>query len=194
VRYARVLRCPFYAGRASSWTCLIRILIDNAPTATTIKKEAETLAREVWSWFTQTCDGVITDFVPILVPDWGAPPTCMRSIIHKKGLEMKRTLIALVLVLSVTGCTVQKTLVPTGGSRADGTVEMSYDFRMFETPQVDYSQGASTARQRCAAWGYSDAAPFGGQKSACQQFNGYGNCVHTLVTVQYQCTGAPPPR
>jgi hypothetical protein len=99
----------------------------------------------------------------------------------------------LLICTALVGCAVQRPLVATGGSRADGTVEMSYEFGLFEVPKVDYTQGAASARQRCAAWGYSDAEPFGGHKSQCQQFNGYGNCIHTLVTVQYQCTGGATP-
>lgn len=105
---------------------------------------------------------------------------------------MKTAVIALALVLS--GCTVHKTLVPTGGSRADGTVEMSYEFTEFEVPKVDLRQGEELARQRCAAWGYSDAEPFGGQKNTCQALGGVGGCARTLVTIQYQCIGANTPQ
>jgi hypothetical protein len=96
------------------------------------------------------------------------------------------------LISLASGCTVQKQLVPTGGSRADGTVSLSYEFGMFERPQVDGTQGVVAAQQRCAAWGYSGAEPFGGSLNRCQAADGYGNCVRTLVTVTYQCTGSPP--
>jgi hypothetical protein len=96
-------------------------------------------------------------------------------------------LIALTVVLG--GCAVQKMLIPTGGSRADGTVEMSYEFGLFEAPVVNLQQGAEAAKQRCAAWGYSGAEAFGGQRSQCQQRDGMGTCTRTLVTVPYQCTG-----
>ena len=55
---------------------------------------------------------------------------------------MKRSVLALALVVTLAACAVQKTLVPTGGSRSDGTVEMSYDVSMFEAPKVDLKQGA----------------------------------------------------
>jgi len=107
---------------------------------------------------------------------------------------MGRPILILAIACILNGCAVHKSLIPTGGSRADGTVELSYEFGMFETPEVDYAQGQEAARQRCAAWGYSDAEPFGGQKDQCQQVNGYGNCIRTLVTVQYQCIGANTPQ
>lgn len=82
---------------------------------------------------------------------------------------------------------------PTGGSRADGTVEMSYTYGMFEQPAVSIEQGRQSAAQRCAVWGYSGAEPFGGQKQICQQMTQYG-CAQTLVTVEYQCTSPNPIR
>jgi hypothetical protein len=40
---------------------------------------------------------------------------------------MKRSVLALALIITLPACAVQKTLIPTGGSRSDGTVELSYD-------------------------------------------------------------------
>jgi len=98
---------------------------------------------------------------------------------------------AIAAAIALSGCAVQKALTPTGGSRSDGVVRLSYTVSLFEKPVVDYEQGRTLARQRCAAWGYSDAEPFGGETQQCQQFNNYGNCVQALVTVEYQCTGQP---
>ncbi|HEY0684618.1 MAG TPA: YecR family lipoprotein [Steroidobacter sp.] len=107
---------------------------------------------------------------------------------------MKQSLLALAFIAMLPACAVQKTLVPTGGSRSDGTVELSYDVRMFETAKVDFQQGATVAAQRCQAWGYSDAQAFGGQKTHCHQYNGYGSCLNATVSVQYQCIGANKPQ
>lgn len=95
----------------------------------------------------------------------------------------------LVLAFGVVGCASVKTLEATGGSRSDGTVELSYEHGAFEAPQVQWEQGLVTARERCAAWGYSDAEAFGGQKSICQVAGSY-RCVYFLVTVAYQCISA----
>lgn len=102
-------------------------------------------------------------------------------------------LVVLAAAVSLSGCAVERTLVPTGGSRSDGTVELSYSFGSFEQPKIDYAQGVDAARQRCQAWGYTDAEPFGGQKNMCQASNAYG-CIETLVTIQYQCIGANKPQ
>lgn len=97
--------------------------------------------------------------------------------------------VGLVVVL-LSGCATQKTLQATGGSKADGTVELAYQFGLFERPQVNWEEGVTIARSRCKAWGYSDAEPFGGVKTTCNQRNGYGNCIDTVVTATYQCMGS----
>ena len=75
-------------------------------------------------------------------------------------LQLKR-LIAMssliVLICFLQGCATQKTLIPTGGSRADGTVKLSYEYGLFEKPQIDPAQGEIAAKQRCSLWGYSGA-------------------------------------
>jgi len=95
------------------------------------------------------------------------------------------------LLVAISGCATQKVLQATGGSRSDGTVELSYEYGAFEQPQVQWEQGLATARQRCAAWGYPDAEAFGGQKSECNYRDLYGNCARWFVTVTYQCIGGP---
>ncbi|MFL1802815.1 YecR family lipoprotein [Plesiomonas shigelloides] len=104
-------------------------------------------------------------------------------------MKTRKLLVIPLIALFAAGCTSVKTLQATGGSRADGVVELSYEYGMFETPQVQWEQGLVTARERCQAWGYSNAEAFGGTTSACQAFNGYGNCVRALVTAKYQCIG-----
>ena len=96
------------------------------------------------------------------------------------------------VITAMQGCAVQKQLMPTGGSRADGTVQLSYEYGAFEIPQVDPQQGLSAARQTCAGWGYADAAPFGGYTKRCTNFSG-GACNAWLVTYQYQCTSTAVP-
>jgi hypothetical protein len=83
-----------------------------------------------------------------------------------------------------------KTLQATGGSRADGVVELSYEYDRTEQHHVDWDQAATTARQRCQVWGYAEAVPFGGTKSQCLSQDGDGVCWRFSITVPYQCTGA----
>jgi hypothetical protein len=108
---------------------------------------------------------------------------------------MKHGIVAItsVAMLILIGCATPKMLQAVGGSRADGTVDLAYEYGLFEEPQVDVAGAASTAAERCAVWGYSGAEPFGGGREQCLQRNGYGNCLRAVVTVTYQCTGSPGP-
>jgi len=84
-----------------------------------------------------------------------------------------------------------KAIVPTDGSRADGTVKLSYEYGMFEAPKLDEQQGLTVAQQRCSAWKYKGAEPFGGSTQSCISSSSSG-CNRWLVSVEYQCTGNPP--
>lgn len=97
--------------------------------------------------------------------------------------------ISLITVL-FSGCASIKILQATGGSRADGVVDLSYEYGMFEQPKVQWDQGLITATERCKAWGYKSAEAFGGTTSQCQAYNGYGSCIRHFVTVKYQCIGS----
>jgi hypothetical protein len=78
-----------------------------------------------------------------------------------------------------------------GGSRADGTVDLAFEYGAFEEPQVNDAQGVDLAASTCAGWGYTASQPFGGTMTKCESVNGYGNCLRTLVTRKYPCVGAP---
>ncbi|WP_108683203.1 YecR family lipoprotein [Methyloceanibacter sp. wino2] len=99
---------------------------------------------------------------------------------------------AITAALAVGGCSTNKTLTPTGGSRSDGTVEMSYEVTYLEKAEINMEQGRTAAKERCRAWGYSDAQAFGGEKRTCQESNSYG-CLRYFVSVTYQCLGGGRP-
>ncbi|MEC5321565.1 YecR family lipoprotein [Brenneria populi subsp. brevivirga] len=101
---------------------------------------------------------------------------------------MKKYLLLFACVMGMSGCAVNKEMVPMGGSKADGTVRMGYTVAQFEKPVVNFNQAAELAAQKCKTWGYDGAEAFGGQVQQCTQFNAYG-CVAANVSVEYQCTG-----
>jgi hypothetical protein len=103
---------------------------------------------------------------------------------------VSRLAVALSIAVLFSGCAVQKTMEATGGSRADGTVKLSYEFGMFQVPKIDMAQGTQAAARRCTSWGYTGAEPFGGQTKTCNGYGG-GSCNSWLVTVEFQCTGTP---
>ena len=100
--------------------------------------------------------------------------------------SMTRILFAFGLIALLTACNVTKTPVATGGSRADASIEMSYDVGGFETVTPDWSAAQTAATERCQAWGFSKAEGFEGISTQCNAFNAYG-CVNETVTRTYQC-------
>jgi hypothetical protein len=80
-----------------------------------------------------------------------------------------------------------KTPMPTGGSRADGSVNMTFEFSAAENPIVDWEAAQVSAASRCGAWGYAGADPFEGVTTQCVAMSNWG-CMRTVVTRTYQCT------
>ncbi|SHL76349.1 YecR-like lipoprotein [Roseovarius marisflavi] len=101
---------------------------------------------------------------------------------------MQKITFLLAATFALTACEAPKTPVPTGGSRSDALVELSYDVGPYEQAVVDWDTAQASAVKRCRAWGYSKADPFEGVREQCQQFNGYGSCMRGTVTRTYQCT------
>lgn len=102
---------------------------------------------------------------------------------------MKGIFTALVVVtIGLSGCATTKEWSATSGSRSDGVVKLSYEYGLFEQPQVSEQQGVELAKSRCIAWGYSGAEAFGGLTRVCNNRTPSG-CNSWLVTREYQCLG-----
>ena len=97
-----------------------------------------------------------------------------------------------VVLLALVGCATAKSWIPIGGSRADATVTLGYQYGMFEVPTLDHAAGDRLATQRCAVWGYSGAEAFGAELSQCTSMSSSG-CAQMQVTKTYQCTGTGTP-
>jgi YecR-like lipoprotein len=117
----------------------------------------------------------------------------MENALEKERRLRSPTIFGCILACLVcfTGCSVQKQWTAMGGSRADGTVDLSYEYGGLQQPQIDEAQGVDLAATTCGGWGYSSSQPFGGTLSRCEEVNGYGMCLRYLVTRKYQCLGAP---
>jgi hypothetical protein len=98
------------------------------------------------------------------------------------------------LSLLLAACATQKQWAATGGSRADATVQLAYEYGMFESPRASEVQALDVARSRCSAWGYEGAAPFGGEVRACTVPDGFGGCNLWRVSKEFQCTGTGSPK
>ena len=99
---------------------------------------------------------------------------------------MKIICIVSFMVVLISGCTAKKDWVATGGSRADGIMKLSYEYRSFETPEVNEQQAIKMATERCARWGYTSAEAFGGVVRTCTRESWGRIC---MVTKEYQCLG-----
>ena len=89
--------------------------------------------------------------------------------------------------LLLTSCfPVTKTPVAIGGSRADGVIQMSFNYGLFESPKVNWEQTQATAKERCINWGYKNAKPLGGAITNCI-YRDKSICSRMRVTIPYQC-------
>lgn len=98
-----------------------------------------------------------------------------------------KNIFLILFILMFSACATQKHWTATGGSRSDGIIKLSYEYGLFEKPDISLSQGVSVAQQRCASWGYSNAEAFGGTIKKCNYYGSSG-CMQWLVTAEYQCT------
>lgn len=89
--------------------------------------------------------------------------------------------------VALVACSTVKVPTPSGGSKADGIIRMSYKNGMFETASADWDAAEKIAAQRCSDWGYKGAKRFGVETSACQAYDS-GICISSIKTVEYQCT------
>ena len=92
----------------------------------------------------------------------------------------------------LAACATVSQMTPTGGSRSDGVVEMSYEYGMFDKVKLDPTTAQTQAKARCQTWGYKDAEAFGGVVKQCQAMSGYG-CARWFATMKFQCTGGNTP-
>jgi len=98
---------------------------------------------------------------------------------------MKRlTFIAIFLLAA--GCTTYKLWNEAGSDSDLGTVKLSYEYRKFESPQVDERAGIQMARERCKDFGYPNAQRKGEQRECLSGTP--ENCAKWLVTREYRCT------
>ena len=98
---------------------------------------------------------------------------------------MKRLTLLAVIVFAI-GCTTYKLWNEAGSDQDAGTVDLSYEYRKYESPQVDERAGTQMARERCKDWGYTSAQRKGEDR---QCLDGTAeDCNKWRVTRQYRCT------
>jgi hypothetical protein len=89
-------------------------------------------------------------------------------------------------VIVFPGCSPYQWIVATNRSRRTARC-----LGLLESAQEDQEQGATLASSMCAGRGMLWPRPFGRETQQCNEVNGYGGCVHWMVTRRYQCLGSP---
>lgn len=102
---------------------------------------------------------------------------------------MKHLWVLLAATAGIAGCTTYKLWSAHGENPEEGTLQLSYEYRKFENPQVDERAGIETARERCRDWGYRDAQRKGEDRQ-CQD-GIESSCSKWLVIREYRCLRDP---
>ena len=97
---------------------------------------------------------------------------------------MSRILLAAV-VICLTGCTTYKLWNEAGSDSDLGTVKLSYEYRKYESPQVDERAGIQMARERCKDFHFPNAQRKGEQRECLSGTP--ENCSRWRVTREYRC-------
>jgi len=96
-------------------------------------------------------------------------------------------LLPLLVVLAATlaGCTTYKMWTEGDSSQEEGVVRLTYEYRRYESPQVDERAGIQLARQQCRDWGRKDAARKGEDRQCLDGTE--SDCSKWRVIREYRC-------
>jgi hypothetical protein len=113
----------------------------------------------------------------------------------KKGHEMIRKLPTLAVTAIAAGavfagCTTYKLWTESDSNQAEGTIQLSYEYRKFESPQVDERAGVELARERCGDWGFRNGAARKGEERICIDGT-QSDCAKWRVVREYRCLREP---
>jgi S1-C subfamily serine protease len=109
----------------------------------------------------------------------------------KKIRHLFSLLAVLIFALLFYGSAVQKDLLITDGSRADGTLTLSYEYGAFEQPKLNMENAQQKIIDKCKAWGYSGADFFEAGERHCLSYDAYGGCNRWKVIHKAQCIFEP---
>ncbi len=96
---------------------------------------------------------------------------------------MNRLLLTIAVLLA--GCTTYKLWSPGESDPDNGIVRLTYEYRKFESPQLDERAGVQMARERCRDWGYTNAQRKGEDRKCVS--GDELDCSRWMVTREYRC-------
>lgn len=102
---------------------------------------------------------------------------------------MVRIFAVLAAAVAVAGCTTYKTWSEYGGGKEEGVLQLTYEYRRFESPQVDERAGIQLARERCRDWGFKDAQRKGEDRQCSDGTE--SDCAKWRVIREYRCLQTP---
>lgn len=100
---------------------------------------------------------------------------------------MKKKLYLLLMILFISGCAVVKTPTISGVDQDNGQIKMSYNYGLFERPDVKWNETLDSASAQCKNWGYIDAQQSTGPQTNCIKEDQKGSCISWQVDSLYKC-------
>ena len=89
------------------------------------------------------------------------------------------------LALAVCACTTYKLWSETDSDERAGMIQLSYEYRRFENPQVDDRGGNEMAKERCIGWGFASARRESEENKCLDGTK--SDCAKWRVTREYRC-------
>ncbi|KGD61334.1 hypothetical protein T9A_01783 [Alcanivorax jadensis T9] len=95
---------------------------------------------------------------------------------------------ALFIAALLAGCAAPSAMMVSDGNQSEGTVVMSYDYSLMQSPKVDWQQGLQKASAQCQSWGYNGALPSDTPSKSCKTETQDGDCIAWTLSTTFQCT------
>ena len=92
---------------------------------------------------------------------------------------------ALLAGLSLAGCTTYKLWTEYDATPEMGLIQLAYEYRKFESPQVDERGGTEMAKERCADWGFKSATRKSEERICLDGLP--SDCSRWRVVREYRC-------
>jgi hypothetical protein len=90
------------------------------------------------------------------------------------------------IIVLAAGCTTYKLWTESGSDSDAGLLQLSYEYRKYESPQPDEREAIQMARERCRDWRFTDAHRKGEKRECIDGTE--ANCSRWRVTREYRCT------
>ena len=104
---------------------------------------------------------------------------------HRKSSPGGAVVAAFALVAGLASCTTYKMWSVEDSDRDTATVALFYEYRKFESPQVDERAGIEMARERCRDWGYPSAHRKSEDRKCVDGVE--ASCARWKVVREYRC-------